>query len=270
MIEIEQVEAVQFHRVMTAGRTTPLLLSCERADGRLIDAVVKFASGRECTPTSLAAELIASQLAADLKLPTPTPFRIVWDQLFTDSLAEATALSVIRPSHPPAFGSSFVTNGFSTWPRERRLVGEPMQQQALAVFFFDCMIGNADRGIVKPNILVRHDELRVIDHEMAFRDYLLIAKPAAPWSVGGLNPMSTHGAHIFAAPLAKLARQLDFGPIKAAWQGLSDQQINGYLAALPPEWLGDRLLASFAIQRIRDCRDRIDACVDECRRVLNG
>jgi hypothetical protein len=36
------------------------------------------------------------------------------------------------------------------------------------------MIGNSDRRGMKPNILVRGDALRLIDHEMAFQDHLLV------------------------------------------------------------------------------------------------
>lgn len=49
MIQIERVEVVQFSAIMIAGRTSPLLLTCEKADGSTIEAIVKFATGRECT-----------------------------------------------------------------------------------------------------------------------------------------------------------------------------------------------------------------------------
>lgn len=216
MIQIEHVEAVQFNQVMTAGRTTPLLLTCERTDGGTIDAVVKFATGHECTHSSLCAELIAAQLAVDLGLPIPTPVIVTWEQAFADSVVDVQARGIIASSNPPAFGSTLVTGGFGTWPADRKLIGETMRQTALAIFFFDGMIGNSDRGGMKPNILVRGDSFRLIDHEMAFRDYMLIVRPTPPWGLGGLNGLVTPGAHIFAAQLSKGAKELDWSSVRAA------------------------------------------------------
>ena len=135
MIRIECVEATQFNRIMTAGRTSPLLLSCERADSTTMEAVVKFASGGECTHSSLCAELIASQLAVDLGLPTPTPVIVIWKQEFADSVFDRIARRIVAESSPPAFGSTFVTNGFATWPTDAKLVGDHIRKLALAVFF---------------------------------------------------------------------------------------------------------------------------------------
>lgn len=269
MIQIEAVEAIQFHQVMTAGRTTPLLLSCEKADGSTMDAVVKFATGQHCTGSSLCAELIASQLAADLGMPTPKPLIVGWEQAFRESLVDQQARRIVSASAPPAFGSTLATDGFASWPADRKLIGDGMRQMALATFFFDAMIGNSDRGGMKPNILVRGDSLRLIDHEMAFRDYMLIVKPTPPWGLGGLNGMVIPGAHIFATQLAKDVKELDFAPIRAAWTSLSDPQIEAYVTVLPPEWIAGHSLPAFAVARIKECRDRIDDCVTECRRVLN-
>jgi hypothetical protein len=269
MIQIERVEAVQFDAIMIAGRTSPLLLTCEKADGSTIEAIVKFATGGECTQDSLCAELIASQLAADLKLPTPTPVIVTWEEAFADSIVEPQARRLVTSSSPPAFGSTLVTNGFATWPTERKLVGEEIRQAALAIFFFDAMIGNSDRGGMKPNILVRGDTIRLIDHELAFQDYRLIVQSTPPWGLGGLNGLVIPGAHIFAVQLTKNAKELDFCPIKAAWAALSDSQVEAYEASVPPEWITDRRLTAFAVARIKQCRDRIDDCVAECRRALD-
>ena len=115
MIQVERVQAIRFNRIMTAGRTSPLLLTCEKTDGGAMEAVVKFATGKECTQSFLCAELIASQLAADLGLPTPAPVIVTWERAFADSLVEP-ARQIVSDSTPPAFGSTFVTDGFVTWP----------------------------------------------------------------------------------------------------------------------------------------------------------
>lgn len=269
MIQIERVEAIRFDKIMTWGRTSPLLLACERTDGSEMEAVVKFATGIECTQSSLCAELIGSQLAADLGLPTPRPVIVTWNGEFAVSLVDKRAREIVTESAPPAFGSTFITNGFTTWPAARNLVGQKARQIALEIFFFDAMIGNSDRRRDKPNILVWGDALRLIDHEMAFQDYHLIVKLPPPWALGGVNDLMAPGAHIFAAQLRRDAKDLDFNSIRAAWAVLSDRQIEAYEASLPLEWITDRRLTAFAVTRIKDCRNRIDDCVAECRRALN-
>jgi hypothetical protein len=122
---------------------------------------------------------------------------------------------------------------------------------------------------MKPNILVRGNSFRLIDHEMAFQDYRLIDKPTPPWALGGLNFLVTPGAHIFAAQLAKDGGELNFGSIRSSWAALSDRQIEAYEASLPPAWTADRSLVDFALGRVKECRNRIDDCVAECRRALD-
>jgi hypothetical protein len=205
MIKIDLVEAVRYNKIMSAGRTSPLLLACERVDGSEMEAVVKFATGRECTESSLCAELIASQLAADLALPTPTPAIVIWDRLFAETLPDEKARELVASSSPPAYGSTYVTDGYEAWSEARKLINVAMRQMALGIFFFDAMIGNGDRRKDKPNLLVRGEHFRLIDHELAFRDYDLWSKPAPPWRLGGVGSFETPGAHIFAAELRKYA-----------------------------------------------------------------
>ena len=141
---------------------------------------------------------------------------------------------------------------------------------ALAIFFFDAMIGNSDRRVIKPNILVRGSEFRLIDHEMAFRDFDLFAPSDPPWKIGGINWLVTPGAHIFATQLCKTRRDIDFAPIRSAWEGLSDSQVEAYEYSVPTEWKDGNRLAAFGVERIKQCRDRIADCIIECRRALDA
>jgi hypothetical protein len=154
LIQIERVEAIRFDRIMSAGRTSPLLLACEKVNFSVTEAVVKFATGKECTQSSLCAELIASQLAADLGLPTPIPVIVTWSTEFAVGLVDQQARAIVENSAPPAFGSILVTDGFTTWPTGKKIVGYDARQTALAIFFFDAMIGNGDRRTAKPNIFI--------------------------------------------------------------------------------------------------------------------
>jgi len=79
--------------------------------------------------------------------------------------------------------------------------------------------------------------------------------------------METNGNHIFRAGLK--GRSTDFGPIRAAWAGLSDAQIADYEKALPAEWTDVASAAASATKLVRDARDNIDAVLEEVKRVLS-
>lgn len=269
-IAIETVEAVQFHAVMTSGRTSPLRLTCERIDGEQIDVIAKFVGGQHCTKNSLCSELIAAQLAADLGLPVPPPLLVVWGDDFASSIHDEAAKTILAASRPPAFGSAYFSGGFTVLNSARKFADDEQRQMALAIFFFDALIGNADRSTAKPNMVVRGDQYRIFDHELSFLDHQLIAKPPAPWVVGGFNPSLTPRKHIFAAPLHKDMAKLDFASLRDIWAGLSDAKIEAYEASVPAAWLSDATVPSFAIKRIKECRSRIEECITECRRVLDA
>jgi hypothetical protein len=182
-IEIETVEAIQFHDVMTAGRTEPLRLTCERVGGELVDVIAKFAGGQHCTKDSLCAELIAAQLAANLGLPTPKPLIVNWGDEFVDAINKPDLKLKLRQSICPAYGSTLFTGGFAIWNSQRKLQSIPQKQMALAIFVFDALIGNSDRSTEKPNLMVLGETFRVFDHELAFQDFQLIVKSAAPWAI---------------------------------------------------------------------------------------
>lgn len=269
-IQVETVETVQFHAVMTSGRTSPLRLTCERSNGEPVDVIAKFSGGQHCTNNSLCSELIAAQLAADLGLPIPPPLLIEWSEDFAASIHDATAKAVIATSISPAFGSTFLSGGFAIANNAQKFGSAEQRQMALAIFFFDALIGNSDRTIVKPNVFVRGEEYRIFDHELSFLDYQLIIKPPTPWVLGGFNPSLTPRKHIFATQLYKNGAKLDFDQIRDTWSGLSDAKIDAYEASLPVAWRSSSTVPGFAIQRIKECRSRVEECVTECRRVLNA
>lgn len=268
-IYIERVEAVQFHDLKESGRTSPLMLTCEKQNAETVELVAKFATGGKCTAASLCAELISSQLAVDLGLPTPEAYLVDWDADFTKVIPDTRARAIVSASIQPAFGSKLMTNGFSLWPLAKRFNIDGVVQTALQIFMFDALIGNADRHSTKPNLLVKGNDIRIIDHELAFNDYLLILPELKPWQLGGFNKISAPNAHIFTKELRKHSRDLDFKLIKNKWAGLTDKQIDNYASALPDAWHEGGKLVAFATSLIRNSRDNIDKCISEARRVLN-
>ena len=140
-----------------------------------------------------------------------------------------------------------------------------MVDTALGILVFDAIIQNDDRRDGNANCLVLGEHLRIIDHELAFAHaQMLFWQP--PWQLGGLQRLANPGAHIFRDKLRKCAR--NFGPVRAAWAGLSDARIEGYASALPAEWAPAASAAASAVRLIKDARDRIDDCLAEVLRVL--
>ena len=75
---------------MGTGRTTPALCGCEDAGGNPAgDFIVKLRGGIERGGTGLAAELIASRLAAYFGIPAPSPVLVFIASDFANSVSLA-------------------------------------------------------------------------------------------------------------------------------------------------------------------------------------
>jgi len=249
---------------MLNGKTGPALIICQKQNGEEVEVVAKCSAGCEQKEKSLAAEVIGACLAADLGLPILEPFLVELDPDFIASVPDAMHREKMAVSNIVAFGSKHVTGQYSAWTNGN-LISEAMLPRAVAVFAFDGIIQNPDRREGNPNCLVRGDEIRIIDHELAFAHSLILFWKA-PWKVGGLQNLEAPGFHIFRAGLK--GKQIDYSPIRAAWAGLSDAQILAYGNAIPAEWADATNSVASALQLIKDARDNIDACITEIQRVL--
>jgi hypothetical protein len=248
---------------MDSGRTSPLIVNCENADGTIVPVVAKFSDFCDQKEVHLAREIVAACLAADLGLPIPIPFLVEIPTGWADIVPEASRRARVLASGPVAFGSLLVTGGYSAWTPDTRIT-EGMVDTALAVFVFDAIIQNSDRRSDNPNCLVRGEEIRIIDHELAFAHRLILGwRP--PWAAGGLNWIERLGSHIFLADLKGTGP--DLAPIRQRWCGITDDRLSEYKAAVP--WHSVNADLDSAVQLIRNARDNIDSCLDEVRRVLS-
>jgi hypothetical protein len=257
--------ALEYVRQMGAGRTCPLLVSCEKSDGSVISAVAKFSDFCDQRETHLVREIVGACLAADLGLPVPEPMLIEIPSGWSDIVPDAPLRARIDASSPIAFGSTLMTGGYSAWTADTR-IREAMFDMAAAIFAFDAIIQNPDRRTSNPNCLVRGEDIRIIDHELAFAHRVVIGwRP--PWVSGGLNWLETKGSHIFLADLKRSG--VDFAPIRQRWNAIIDSRLIEYRAAIPPQWAHVAADLDSALALIRDARNNIDACITEIRRVLS-
>jgi hypothetical protein len=262
---IETVTALDFISRKKNGKTRPSVVGCRRADGSFIEVILKLSKGCEREETDLAIEVVASILAGDLSLPIPTPYIVEFEDAFAQAIPDLEIKNLALSSSKIAFGSKNLGSGYRSWTDGDQISNDNLQRAA-GVFAFDAIIQNPDRKSDNPNCLTLGSEFRIFDHEVAFRHKLILFWQA-PWVIGGLENLRSPGAHIFRAGLVKLAP--DFSPIRDAWAGLTDERLATYVASIPQAWASAGKAVQDAVDLIREARDRIDACLDEVRRILS-
>lgn len=164
---MKHVEAVNFDRFMTNGRTSPAIMGCEDDDGEMSPYIVKL-NGSIGIEGAIK-EFAAAVLADHFHIPHPPCAFVTISSEFADavalSLTEEKAL-LIKNSVGPNFGS-FKMNNLSAWPVDRK-PNAAQEIDAASIFAFDVLIQNPDRRATNPNLGTVADELRVFDHELAF------------------------------------------------------------------------------------------------------
>lgn len=257
------LEAVQFYKMMSNGRTAPMLVGAEDDQGHQIDVVAKF-QGRELPPSGLVREALGAMLAAELGLLCPEPYVVRASALFIDSLRvhDAGLADRLQAGSGLGYASEHLSEGFQTWPSSRPLDGSA-RLRAAEVLAFDCWFQNADRKIANPNLLWNGINFAVIDHELAFMtEGILFWRP--PWEENSVNNIVD--GHVFGSSLKGTSPKLD--RIVTSLKSISDERLSQYFQALPLEWVEDGASARKAIQFIKDVRDNADAAAQEVLRAL--
>lgn len=215
----------------------------------------------------MANEAFACQLAAELDLPVCEPFFVEIEPQFAAAIQDASIRQLLQSSCSVCFGSKSAGKGWKAWT-SGDLVHSNYEGLALAITAFDAFIENDDRRPVKPNLLVRGDEWRIIDHELAFRLRLKLFPRPAPWTHGYLNKLvSNQDGHILALCLKGRA-SLDFSDVQTSWGGLTDARLKSFVDALPSEWNSAVSDMWLAVDHLKKVRADIGACVGELKRVL--
>lgn len=263
---IRRLSATRLDRQAETGRTCPAFIVCEDDAGDETEVVVKVSSGCDLGVTSLAIELFAACVAARLTLPVPEPLIVEMSAEWLAAIQQSAWSVKARTSSICAFGSRRLPPAYRTWIAETPLVGG-MAQSAASILLFDAITDNPDRRVSNPNCLVRGDDIRIIDHELALTPaFLLSWRP--PWEAGSMATLSQPGpgAHIFYNPLRKHA--VDWDSIRSSWIALSDEDLSSYREALPVEWGAGMPAIDKAIEKIVNARANIDGCIVEVQRLL--
>jgi hypothetical protein len=256
---------IRFDRRAETGRNRSLLVAVETDDGREHEVFLKASGAPELGAEGLMNEALAARLAADLGLPVAEPFLVEILPDWAAGIPDAGVRVMLERSAAIAFGSEAAGPQWRTWSAGDRL-NTPRRPGALAILAFDAYIDNPDRTETNPNCLVKGDAFRIIDHDLAFRIRQKLFPPPEPWKPGYLERLTQPGGHIFGAGLK--GRNLDFGPVWAAWSGLSDKRLQDYRAMLPSAWAEAVPAMEAALTHLRAVRDRINDCLAELERSL--
>lgn len=264
---LEQVTAVRFDKRITSGRTAPCLLTCVRENGEDVEVVTKFSAGLFRKEADLVSEALAAMLASDLDLPVPEPFLVSFDQEFVRLVhpLDSVVAEKMEKSSRVAFGSSKLPPGFSTVLRDRP-IPRALCAQAAEVFAFDALILNADRRPENANCLTNGREFAIIDHELAFLVEGVIGLKM-PWEAGALETVRMNKTHLFLDGL--IGKTVNFDRFAGAWQAITDERLQQYKSALPPEWAGADRTTDATLGYLAQVRNNIEPALAEVRRVLS-
>jgi hypothetical protein len=237
-----------------------------QSDRVLNGQLVKFSDYCDQKETNLVREIVSACLAADLGLPIPEAFLVEIPVDWARAVPDPAVRARILASSPIAFGSRFVTGGYVAWTPSTR-IQEGMVDTAAAIFVFDAISQNPDRRADKPNCLVRGEQVRIIDHELAFAHRLVIGfRP--PWVPGSLKWLETKGKHIFRGDLRRRGG-VDLAPIRQRWSAIDDARLAQYRSAVPAAWTHTAADLDSILELIRNARNNINACLIEIQRVLS-
>jgi hypothetical protein len=261
--------AVRFDRLAEGGRNEPLRIVVEMDDDATEREVFLKPSGRpELGIEGMANELLASCVAGHLGLPICEPVLVQLSPEWIASVPQHGIREMLDNSCSIAFGSTSAGEGWRRWTSDDKILGD-RRPVALGIFVFDAFTENSDRSVGNPNLLVRGDTFRIIDHELCFRIRMQLFPRPEPWREGYLTRLVAPGndAHAFGT-LLRGDRLIDVPALEAPWTSLSDEALSAYGALMPPEWGTAAAAIDDALTHLRQVRDRIDQCLAEVQRAL--
>jgi hypothetical protein len=225
--------AVRHQQTFTHGHSRPMLIVAEEpVEGWRREIVLKLAPDVQSGRNGLAIEAICAGLAARLGLNAAQGWTVDIHAEFASGVPDADARRRLGASLGQQFGSTFHAGQYHV-PLADDSLPASLIDKAAAVLLFDAMIGNDDRHRLKPNCLLRGDDIVLIDHERALPGLRAELRPAA-WETGGLEAIRNH---VFFSGLR--GELPDFAEAARAWQPVTPSVVSELVAGVPPEWLDD-------------------------------
>jgi hypothetical protein len=257
-----RLTATQFVRVMTSGRTNPILCGCSNSAGNPAgEFIVKLLGQPKDGNCGALFELVASRIAQyfDILVPEAAAIEVTTD--FAEIVAEVQPqlAATLRAAVGLNFGSR-VINPMTTW-LVGRSIPEAMIADAVKVFAFDALIQNPDRRADNPNLFTQGDDIYAYDHEMSFSFLFALAVSHQSWNLEDQNYLKQH---VFHSRLK--SRELDFTNFRDRLNALTEIVLARIKAEVPKEWTHENLERIEA--HLNEIREHTDEFVEQVRRRL--
>ncbi len=169
-------------KALTESANKPFVISgIDKANLIKDEYVVKLNASERMYLGARLRELLASLIATEIGIATPKPAIIEISRELAETRKGFADYIRFNESIGLNYGTKFLgENVVQFMPRSEgsyKNIIKPLQQ----IFIFDLFIENSDRSYDKPNLLVKGNELYVIDHEIAFGFLMDIRKNPTPW-----------------------------------------------------------------------------------------
>lgn len=177
--EIPTVYPIAGLKIKESGRTLPMEMECQTADGNK-SYIVKLWKNVELNTHSLAREVYGSLLADYFEIPTPEIAFVDIDPEFGMSQLDPKIKASVLASPGLNFGSRYIQGAITFNPP----VSPTLVPAAARIYCFDILIGNMDRRHPKINMFTANGSFIVFDHEQAFPHsipYMLVGGAPEPW-----------------------------------------------------------------------------------------
>ena len=218
--ELPEVTALHYLMPLRAGGSVPGLIETDD----LGTYVVKFggaAQGRK----ALVAEIIVGELGRRLGLRIPELVLVHFDPAIADAEPHPEVQRILRASSGLNLGMDYLPGAVDFTPQSL----EVSAAEAGRVVWFDALVGNVDRTVHSPNLMVWHRRLWLIDHGAALIFHHRWA--GAEESVAKRYPMTDHALGGYAPDVraadAELAPQV------------TEELLRQVVGLVPADWLAD-------------------------------
>ena len=240
-MSVRTIQATEYVTPLREGGSLPAIVEGDD-DGTY---VLKF-RGAGQGPRALIAELVSGELARLLGLPVPEIVFAQLDGRMGKTEPDPEIQDLLRRSEGLNLAIDYLPGSITFDP----LVPKPIEEKgrlASSIVWFDALVTNVDRTAKNTNLLVWHRDVLMIDHGAT-----LIFHHA--WSDDFLEraraPYKQIGDHVllrWASELAAVDAELS--------AKLTAEAIEGVLALIPEEWLGDEPRFASAGEHRRAYRD---------------
>jgi hypothetical protein len=251
------------HRAMS-GWSEPCVMGC--VDDAGVDAgeyVVKFGNNCKRGYQSLVAEIVAWQLAHKLELPVPPASIVMVDKNLAKGVTTGSSeyRSIVN-SPGFNFGSSYLSEGFSVWQKNRTVQATEIEI-AQKTFLFDLVIENWDRTIHNPNLFRHKGGIVLLDHDAAFSSVWVKNDDSLSWKEQNRPHASQH---LFIDQLRTARTQWDWKAIMHWLHQIRAEDFRLIESTIPVEWLDAdfRLIQNVVLSKVRT----IDSFLRDVQEIL--